>query len=558
MSTYRGQGIPANGDNFPSNADLEAAVIAAQASADAAAASASAAQTAQTGAELAETNAETAETGAVAAQTLAETAQTAAELAETNAEAAETGAAASASAASTSETNAAASESAASTSATAAAGSATAAAGSASAAATSETNAGSSASASAASAAAAATSETNAGTSETNAAASESAASTSATASAASEALATTAATDAEAAEVAAVAAQGATELTYDEFDDRYLGDKTSDPTLDNDGDALLEGAMYWNSVSKLMKVYTGIAWTTFGVGGDLVDDTTPQLGGDLDVQGYKITTATLNGDVLISPNGTGCANIDNKLKFGDWGGVYHGMLDPTGAYIVMFHPSSHTHISTATTAGDVYIRARKNGTAGQLIVTNGNASVNGGTVWTSVNDGAGSGLDADLLDGRNLDVNSTIYSVAQRNSGGDLICRLIRSDYTAANTTGNYYVVQNSLGVGADNYHRPITKANARTDLKTTYGGRVTSGGAWAYNPEGWTVSRISTGRFRVTHNKGWGGSCAVALSMEENASWDRQCKVALYSTNYFEVVTTNSTNGYANLPFAFVLYKL
>jgi len=47
----------------------------------------------------------------------------------------------------------------------------------------------------------------------------------------------------------------------YDSFDDRYLGAKSSDPALDNDGDALLTGALYWNTVSDVMKAYTGSSW---------------------------------------------------------------------------------------------------------------------------------------------------------------------------------------------------------------------------------------------------------------------------------------------------------
>ena len=38
---------------------------------------------------------------------------------------------------------------------------------------------------------------------------------------------------------------------------------------------------------------------------GDVVDDTTPQLGGDLDVNGNKIVSAS-NGDIVIDPHGTG------------------------------------------------------------------------------------------------------------------------------------------------------------------------------------------------------------------------------------------------------------
>jgi hypothetical protein len=92
------------------------------------------------------------------------------------------------------------------------------------------------------SAAAAATSASNAATSASNAATSATAASGSASAAASS-------------------ASEAAT--SYDNFDDRYLGQKASDPTLDNDGDALLTGALYFNTTSDAMKVYDGAAWVS-------------------------------------------------------------------------------------------------------------------------------------------------------------------------------------------------------------------------------------------------------------------------------------------------------
>lgn len=59
----------------------------------------------------------------------------------------------------------------------------------------------------------------------------------------------------------AASSSATAAAASYDSFDDRYLGSKASDPTLDNDGNALLTGALYWNSASSIMKVYTGSTW---------------------------------------------------------------------------------------------------------------------------------------------------------------------------------------------------------------------------------------------------------------------------------------------------------
>jgi len=96
--------------------------------------------------------------------------------------------------------------------------------------------------AAASSASAAATSESNAATSESNAATSESNAATSEGNAATSESNA------------AASASSAAT--LYDNFDDRYLGAKATDPTLDNDGDALIDGALYFDTANNVMKVY--------------------------------------------------------------------------------------------------------------------------------------------------------------------------------------------------------------------------------------------------------------------------------------------------------------
>jgi len=87
-----------------------------------------------------------------------------------------------------------------------------------------------------------ATSEANAATSATNAA-------TSATA-------AQTAKTAAETAKTAAETAQTAAETALDTFDDRFLGAKASDPSVDNDGNALVDGAMYFETTNNYMKVY--------------------------------------------------------------------------------------------------------------------------------------------------------------------------------------------------------------------------------------------------------------------------------------------------------------
>jgi hypothetical protein len=79
---------------------------------------------------------------------------------------------------------------------------------------------------------------------------------------------AATSATAAQTAQSAAESARDATLAAYDNFDDRYLGSKTSNPTVDNDGNALVAGALYFNSVSGAMQVYTGSAWVAAYVSG--------------------------------------------------------------------------------------------------------------------------------------------------------------------------------------------------------------------------------------------------------------------------------------------------
>jgi hypothetical protein len=244
--------------------------------------SATSASTAQTAAETAETNAETAETNAETAETNAANSATAAANSATTSATSATNASNSASAASTSETNAATSETNAATSASTASTQATNASNSATSAATSATNASNSASAAstsetnaAASESAAATSETNAASSETNAATSASTASTqatnastSATAAATSATASATSATASETAKTASEAARDQALAAFDNFDDKYLGEKSSDPTVDNDGDPLQAGMLYFNTTDNVMKVYTGSAWVAAYVSG--------------------------------------------------------------------------------------------------------------------------------------------------------------------------------------------------------------------------------------------------------------------------------------------------
>ena len=278
-------------------------------SASASATSASAAATSATSAAASATAAATSATSAAASATAAATSATSAAASATTAAASvatiagyATSAANSASAAATSATSAAASATAATTSAASAATSATAAA-------TSATSAAASATAAATSATSAAASATAATTSAASALTSQSAAATSATSAAASATAAATSAADA-----ATSASSAAT--TYDNFDDRYLGAKSTPPTVDNDGNPLLTGALYFNSTLAAMYVWTGTVWSVMATSGDIESVTagTGLTGGGasgavtvaLDTtSSYVVPTQTGQTGKFLTTNGT-------------------------------------------------------------------------------------------------------------------------------------------------------------------------------------------------------------------------------------------------------------
>ena len=67
---------------------------------------------------------------------------------------------------------------------------------------------------------------------------------------------------------------------------------------------------------------YNGVDYAWIAAGGDLVNDTSPQLGGNLDVNGHAIFGTTVeigtssNGDIILNPNGTG--NIELRQSYNE------------------------------------------------------------------------------------------------------------------------------------------------------------------------------------------------------------------------------------------------
>jgi len=169
-------------------------------------------------------------------------------------------------------------------------------------------------------AASATTSQTAAASSATAAASSATAAASSASTASGHKDTATTKAGEAAtsataAASSATAAASSATSAasSLDSFDDTYLGAKSSAPSTDNDGNSLATGALYFNSSTGALNVWTGSAWVAIQADTDVKvsvssNDTTPNFLLSKLTAGTNISLAETNngGNETITITNTG------------------------------------------------------------------------------------------------------------------------------------------------------------------------------------------------------------------------------------------------------------
>ena len=136
--------------------------------------------------------------------------------------------------------------------------------------------------------------------------------------------------TDADHSKLNAIEAGATADQTASEI--RTLVDNASDSNVFTDAEKSKRagispgaGATTFTTLTDTPANFTGAAGKTVKVNSsgnalefvtvttptqDIVDDTTPQLGGNLDVQANEITTSTTNGNIKVTPNGTGVVEI--------------------------------------------------------------------------------------------------------------------------------------------------------------------------------------------------------------------------------------------------------
>jgi len=272
-----------------------------------------------------------------------------------------------------------------------------AAAASESAAATSESNSATSATNSANSATASANSATASAASAAASLTSEQASAASETAAAASETAAAASQTAAAASATAAATSEANAAASFDNFDDRYLGAKASAPTVDNDGDALLTGALYWNNVSDEMYVWSGTAWDTFsstvGISDSATSSTVYIQDGRLGVAGQPDFDSELKVRNNSTVNST-VSNADIRLQ---------GHNGASG-YMDMYHGPTEVGLNSTSTQP---FRLQMNGGERFRVEADGDYFVDGREQLNFMN--AGGITSADNYD--SIDPNSVFYA---------------------------------------------------------------------------------------------------------------------------------------------------
>ena len=257
-----------------------------------------------------------------------------------------------------------------------------------------------------------------------------------------------------------ALTARAGAEAALDSFDDRYLGAKTSDPALDNDGDPLLTGALYWNSDTSIMRVYSG-------------DGGWRDLSNNVPVR-TRVYTATEGQTVFTGPDDSGAALLyDAGFESVYLNGV---LLTPVADY-ERTNPATITLLTGASLDDTLLVRGRSGFTAVEMADLAASQTVSGewnfaGGLRVSGQIVAPSAFGASLVD----DVTD---AAARATLGlGDLATQNILNDVTLASgstsrppseAAAKTYVDSKAIGVGQFWQDRLASRTNGVAYQNTT-----------------------------------------------------------------------------------------
>jgi hypothetical protein len=125
-------------------------------------------------------------------------------------------------------------------------------------------------------------------------------------------------------------------------FNSIAVGDLSEISTIAND-DVFLAVDTSGGGLKKVARstVVSGLAVS--GAISNVVEDSTPQLGGDLDVNGNGLVS-TSNGNIALTPNGTGVVRIDGSNGIDMQSGAISIKNSGTQSYVDFYCESSNAH----------------------------------------------------------------------------------------------------------------------------------------------------------------------------------------------------------------------
>jgi hypothetical protein len=233
-------------------------------------------------------------------------------------------------------------------------------------------------------------------------------------------------ATAAAASESAAAASAAAAAASLDNFDDRYLGPKSSDPTVDNDGNPLVVGALYYRTTTPIgMKVYDGSQWLEASAAAQaaLVTYEYVATAGQTTFSGAdanSLTLAYIAGGLIVSLNGV-VLRPGNDYTATDGTSIVLSVAASLNDELNAYAFSSFNIANTYTQAQiDAALSLKANANA--TVNLTGAQTISGGKRGTVTALTDGTTITADFADGNNFSVtlggNRTLANPSNQTAG--------------------------------------------------------------------------------------------------------------------------------------------